>query len=64
MKNQVGYQPAHFSELAYEDKVWACVLFGRVPLVMAVLTALAVHACAQCGRDAEDVARASEVQLS
>jgi hypothetical protein len=72
MENQTTYPTAHFSNLAHGDKVWAGVLFGGVSLVLAVLTALAVHcyhrrwgsARAQHARDADEAARASEVQLS
>ena len=72
MENQTTYPTCHFSKLAPGDKVWAGVLFGGVSMVLAVLTALAMHcyhcrwgsARAQHARDADEAARASEVQLS
>lgn len=70
MENQNACPTARFSDLPHGDKVWASVLFGGVCLVVAVLTALAVHcyhrrwgsARAQHARDADEAAQASEVQ--
>lgn len=73
MENQTLQQHARFSNLTIRDKVGAGAILVAVSLVLAVLTAVAVHCyhsrrgrarALKKARDDVEAARASEVQLS